>query len=284
MSVAVSPGILDAYLSPGEIFEGEFKVLNPSLSGETISYAIKPAPMTVEDELYSLDFEDITDYSQVLDWIEIEEPTGVLAPHEEKTIKFRISVPEDAPAGGQYAAFLVSANTPDGEEKNANGVAIKSKSQIAVLFYSTVAGETRIEGKVIENNIYGFYLNQPIKVSSLISNTGNVHIPATYTLRIFPLFSDEEIYTNEEFPETNTVIPGTRLYTEKTWEDTPRLGIYQVEQEIDFGDIITVEKKLTVVCPTWFLILVVAFLASVIFAGIERTMKRRKDKNNPKNH
>ena len=93
MSVAVSPGILDAYLSPGEIFEGEFKVLNPSLSGETISYVIKPAPMTVEDELYSLDFEDITDYSQVLDWIEIEESTGVLAPHEEKTIKFRISVP-----------------------------------------------------------------------------------------------------------------------------------------------------------------------------------------------
>ncbi|MBQ7802749.1 hypothetical protein IJ380_02730 [Candidatus Saccharibacteria bacterium] len=282
MAVAVSPGAINMELSPGEIFEGEIKLLNPSLDDKSLNYTIKPAPMTFEDEFYDLDFEDKTDYSQIVDWIEVEEPTGTLFEHEEKIIKFRVNVPEDAPAGGQYASFLVSTNSSGSAGSESSGVSIKSRSQIAVLLYSTVAGETRIEGKVLENNISGFYLGRPITTSSFLSNTGNVHIPATYTLRIFPLFSDEEIYTNEESPIKNTVIPGTRLFSEQTWDETPKLGIFRIEQEIDFGDLITVEKRLSVVCPIWFLVLVLAFLASLILAAIERGLKRKKKKGKKK--
>ena len=276
--LAVSPGLIEvSLLTPGQVYEGEFTVLNPTTEDVSSRYSITVGPLTFDDEYYSPAFEDASDYNQIVDWIEIANPSGELALQERRTVHYKITVPEDAPAGGQYASFLVASEDSAGTQQQ-EGVAVAARSRIAILLYSTVAGETREEGHVIENNVPGIVFDQPIKTSSLIINSGNVHIKAKYTLRIYPLFSDEEIYTNEESPVISTVIPDTTLYNEKTWEDTPLLGLYRVVQEIDFDDRIDHKETVTLVAPLWFVILAFLFIASVMYGIIERVSKRKEAK------
>ena len=280
--IAVSPGLIDVgELKPGETYEGTFRVLNPSTDGQTVEYSVAPAPLTFETKTYDLSFSDPDDFNQIAEWITIvENAQGALVPQEKHEVKFRITVPEDAPAGGQYAGLLVSLeNNPSGTTE---GISVANKSRIAVLLYSKVAGETREEGYVLENNVPSLFLGQPIKTSSLIENTGNVHIPATYTLRIYPFFGGEEVYTNEDSPVTSTVIPDTILYQEKTWEDTPLLGLFRIEQDIDFGDRIDHKQTVALVAPLWFVILAFLFIASVMYGIIERISKHKEAKNQHK--
>ena len=279
--LAVSPGLvsLDA-LNPGETYSGEFYVLNPSSESATVDYKITVAPLTYETWNYEPSFSDPDDFNQIVDWISLETASGSLAPQEKTLIKFNIAVPNDAPAGGQYAAFLVSLENP--LEEGTASVSVSNKTQVAVLLYTSVAGETREEGYVLENNVPGFYFNQPIKTTSLVENSGNVHLLATYTLRVLPLFGSDELYTNEETPGRSTILPDTVFYSERTWKDTPLLGVFRVQQDIDFGDRIDRSESLVLVAPTWFVVLALAFLASLVLAAIERIHKlRKKTKENP---
>lgn len=274
-SIAVSPGAQDIFLLPSTTYEGEFSILNPFTDDGSIRYTVKVAPFTVEDEHFTLDFEDKTDASQIVDWITLETSEGVLEGHAETVIRYKITVPEDAPAGGQYAAFLVRSEPAEASTPTQENVSIRSTSQVAMLLYSTVAGETRTSGEVLDNSVNMFYLGTPIKVSSLLKNTGNVHIPVAYTLKIFPLFSGEEVFTNEENPARSTLIPNTSLYSEKTWEETPLLGVYRVVQEISFAGETDVRETISLVCPLWFLFLILAFLGTIIYWFIDRTRKRK---------
>ena len=275
LSLAVSPGLISVDLKPGEVYEGEFFITNPNLDGKSLEFSVAPAPLTFENEFYDLSFSERDDYNQIVDWIEIEEVSGALEVAERRAIKFKITVPSDAPAGGQYASFLVSPVTPTGTN-GSPGVSIENKSRVAVLLYTTVEGNTVEEGTVLENNVGMFYFNQPIKTTSLVENTGNVHLPVSYVLRVFPLFSNEEVYTNDEAPKHSVVIPDTTLYSEKTWEETPLLGLFRVQQDIDFGDRIDRTETLVLVAPTWFICLALVFLASVIFTIVERIRKYRR--------
>ena len=72
-----------------------------------------------------------------------------------------------------------------------------SKSRVGTLVYSTVEGETKIDVKIIDNKIPMFLFNPPIYATSLIESNSNVHLNAYYTLQVFPLLSNEELYTNE---------------------------------------------------------------------------------------
>lgn len=274
VSLGVSPGLIRVdELTPGEIFEGEFYVLNSNLGGATQSYSIVAAPLTFENANYDLSFSERNDFNQIVDWIEIEDSQGVLSSQERRAIKYKITVPDDAPAGGQYASFLVSPNYAAEASPISQGVSVENRSQIAILLYTTVDGETRREGTVLENHVSAFYLNQPIKTSSLVENTGNVHLPISYTLRVFPLFSNEEIYTNEENLEEKLVIPDTELYQEKTWEETPLLGLFRVQQDVDFGDRIDRSESLALVAPTWFLVVCFLFLAALVYFIVEHIKK-----------
>lgn len=281
-SIAISPGAQEVSLTPGETYEGSFLVLNPFPDTSAVNFRIKAAPFTVEDEDFSLDFEDLTDLSQIVDWITLETSEGRLDERDSVDIKYTITVPTDAPAGGQYAAFLVRAVPADDATEQDSSTAIKSTSQVAMLLYSTVAGETRIEGKVVENNISPVYLDTPVKTSLLLSNTGNVHSRASTVLRIYPLFSNEEVYSTEETPETTLVLPNARAYSEKTWSETPLLGLFRVEQEVDFAGIYTVNSKTVLIAPTWFVVLAVLFLVAIFYYFIDHFYLYKNRQKKPK--
>jgi len=147
-----------------------------------------------------------------------------------------------------------------------------------MLLYSTVAGENHPSGEILENNVPAFFLDQPLKVSSLVKNTGNVHLEASYILRVFPLLSDEELYSNEDAPAHNTIIPGTSLYSEKDWGACPTLGVFRVVQELSYAGETSSKESYVVVCPTWFFFLVIFFIIVIIYAFFDHIRVRNLEK------
>lgn len=276
LTIAVSPGLQEIRLNPGEVYKGSFNVLNPTSNQESVNYSISVVPLSFENETYELYFDYPLDYNQIKDWISIEETNGVLAGGEERRVDYEIAVPEDAPAGGQYAAFIVRINTQENEEKI--GVSVVNNSQVAMLLYATVNGQTKEEGKILENRIKSFFLGQPIRTTVFLENTGNVHSKASFQLEIYPLFSDIEVYSNEDIPETSVIIPGTTHYSEHVWEETPKLGVYKVIQSVEFGGTTDTVQRTVLVCPIWFLFLSLAFITSCFLYLIEKISKRKQQK------
>ncbi|MBQ6130553.1 hypothetical protein IJI72_02615 [Candidatus Saccharibacteria bacterium] len=302
-SIAVSPAIDKIALSPGETYEGDFFVSSLD-SGDDLAFSIRFAPLNFKDETYDLDFSTPGRYNQILDWLSLVPDADMTATEvnrrsesdpvrydslalnfsglNARQIHYSITVPEDAPAGGQYFAFLVQGKTADPAQSSDSGIAVKNNSQVAVLVYATVAGTTQETGTVLENRVQRFSLGSPVKVSSRLENTGNVHLPAIYILRVNSLFSGEELYSSEESPLENAVVPDTSLYSEQIWQETPALGLFRVSQEISFAGTTDTRESVVLVAPVWFLVLALAFLLAVCYSFFDH-FSRRKDRQTRRN-
>ena len=273
---SVSPMNQRISLTPGETYHGTFKVTNLAISDSNVHYKLKIEPFAIDNnnEFRILDPDDTTDYNQIVNWITLIEPEGYIEPNNTRILKFDINVPENAPAGGQYAAIMVSSlNEEDGRE---GAVTIKNNYQIAHVLYADVAGETIRHGDIANVKVPSFLFSGKITGSAIISNTGNVHSDATHTLQVFPLFSDEEIYTNEETPSTNLIMPGAARLTSVSWEETPSIGIFHVIYNVEYEGVESKVDKMVIVCPLWLLFLILLALFLIIFKIIWGKKKEKK--------
>ncbi len=258
-------------INPGEAYTGTFKVIN---SGDVdIKYRIYATGYMVayveNSDSYTQVFDQDGPYTGVAKWFTFSKDTGYLAPGEREEITYTINVPEDAPGGGQYAGIMAEIDNDEDQM-------FVSKSRVGTLFYSTIAGETRIDAKIIDNKIPSFLFNPPIYATSLVENNGNVHLNASYILQVFPLFSDEEVYTNEEDPETHVVMPETKRFITTKWENSPSFGIFRVIQTVKIADQESKVEKLVILCPLWLIIVILALIFMMVFWLVSRHKSRQR--------
>lgn len=270
--IQVSPVRLELELKPGKTTTDTFRVQNTG--SKPFEYNVSIEPYSVTNDQYDADFSNSTKYNDITKWASFSKTVGMLEPDGEDEITVTIKVPTDVPEGGQYAAIMASMQ-PSGE---VSGTGVEMIQQVGILVYSeNVDGRTRREGEVIDNKVSGFVFNPPIKAMSTVKNTGNVHAEAEYTLQVFPLFSNEEVYTNEENPVKQMVLPDTSRYNEISWEGAPQLGIFRVKQTVKIFDEVSVTEKLVFLCPIWFLFIVLLLIFCVIFWIVSRVRNRRKE-------
>ena len=197
----------------------------------------------------------------------------MVAPNGSDAINFSIKVPNNAPAGSQYATILVSKeNDQSSDEKK--GASISNKYQLASVIYANVAGKTIEKGSITENNIPTFLTNNKLEATSMVRNEGNVYTDATYTLQVWPLNSNEEICTNEEKTETSMILPNTERYHVQTY-DLPMVGMFKVKQVVKIFGEESVLEKTVLVCPVWLMILVLIIIIAII-AAVAVTIKKHK--------
>lgn len=266
----VSPSTLSLDLTPGKTTTTEFKVQNTGT--KPFEFKVEVAPYSVIDEAYNANYENTTNYTDLAKWVTFSQTSGEVQPNGSVEITATIDVPKDVPAGGQYASVLVSMVDDD---VNGDGMAIAMTKRIGIVMYSTVEGVTRKEGKIVENKVASFRFSPPISATSLIENTGNVHATATYILQVFPLFSSEEVYSNEDAPETRTILPETKRYNEVSWPDAPHLGIFKVKQTVKFLGEEKVTEKVVFLCPIWFLVIILLLIFVIVFWVVSRVRARR---------
>ena len=264
-------------LEPGESYDGSITIVNPADATENFSYKVSLLPYGVVGRDYTADLTTDSDHTAIAKWITVEEPTGEVKPNESKEIKFTIKVPKDAPAGGQYAAIAVSSNN---EASSTQGVAVQNVFELASLVYAQVAGETKHEGKSLENNIPGFVTSTPVTIGALITNGGNVHEDATFVITVSDFFTGRVILPTEENDgEYNEIImPDSERYVEREISNLPALGVIKVNQTIYYNGDVSKEEKDIIICPIWFLALVILTLAAIIATVIMIIKKHKKNK------
>lgn len=273
-SLTFGPTAQRISLKPGETYRSSVVVSNPAMSTRDTKFMLYITPYSIANDDYDPVFDRAGTYTQIAEWITLDVTEGTVAPNENKEIGFTIKVPEDAPAGGQYAAIVAQDMTSVGDGES-SGVSVKSIGAVGSVVVADIAGQTREYGEVIENDVPGFVFNPPFSTSAGVTNTGNVHTDAKSVLQIWPLFSDEEIYTNEESEDNaKLVLPDTTRYFFNTWEDAPAIGIFRARQTVTIFGETSINEKIIVLCPLWLLFIIIFLIALLLIWFVAVIVKK----------
>ena len=271
----VSPMSQFISLTPGQTYSGSIKVTNPSSSSTDLSYSATVTPYSVIGQEYQADLATVSNFSQIVDWVDITTPTGTIAPNSSAEIPFTIIVPDNAPAGGQYATIVISQSSAAADDTISNVVGMAS------IIYADVAGETTHSGEILDTSMPGFSFTSPVPISATITNTGNVHETAYVTLSIVNNITGERIFPVKDQPDTfsEVVMPDSTRLIVRQLENLPALGVVSVTQTINYNGTESTFSSILVLCPVWFLALVLFTTFSIVFTIIFRIHSRRKRKN-----
>ena len=274
--IQISPTYEDIELEPGQTYTGSVRVQN--IGDNDFDYKMSAQPFIYDGNDYVASVgakgKNVAHF-KISEWVTFSKDEGTLASHSKETINYTIKVPDDAPGGGQYVAIIAGI---EGESTNKNGANIKTVSQVADLILGRVSGETNECAKITNVSVNTFMFEPPISASSLIENCGNVHMYATYTMNVYPLFSDKAIYSNEEDPDSFVVTPDTKRFNTTSWtkeQGAPMMGIYTVEYTVKIGKESETIKKLVFIFPLWLVIIILLFLGSIIFWLVSRARARK---------
>lgn len=276
VGVSLSPMDEKLILNPGDTYSGTLTVTNQYQNTEDLDFTVEVKPFYV-DENYNYDLSvNNGDYNQIVEWITLKETEGHLSPNESAKVNYTINVPKTAPAGGQYAAIKVS--TKPRQSENSGGINIKETAGVACCLYVEITGQTVKQGEIKDVDMPSFLLSGGITGSASIKNTGNVHSIASYILQVYPLFGDEELYTNEENPQKMIILPDRTLYNETVWNNTPAIGIFNVVYTVEFEGVTAQVKKMVIKCPVWLLFVILFAIIALIIWIFLKVSKRRNAK------
>lgn len=287
---SVTPMKQTITLQPGDTYNGRVSafVMNESNGGKTTYYKAWIAPLTVDDidNHYTGVFDKTNDQTDIVNWTTIsdgdetakydENVAGILEPGDTVDFTYTVRVPEYARGGGQYFAVVVQ-QVPNPNTKDEGNVGIVDHIQIASVVYAEVAGDIKISGSITDNDVPGFLLSPPLTTSFLATNSGNTHSEVTYYMQVFPLFSEEEIFTTEENSRADYVLPGTTRYVKQSWDDAPAVGIFKVRQVVYYDSLDnepSITEKTVIICPIWLLFLIIFVIAAIIIYFIAKARKR----------
>ena len=280
VSMFVTPMSQRILLIPGETYEGVITVANSANAQKNLNYLVKVGSYKLTknnetgDDYGPVDVETRGERNTMVDWVTVDKEGGEIEPNGTDQITFKIDVPENAPAGAQYASILVSQVDDSNNKKD--DVIINNKYQLVSAIFANVSGETIEKGQIIGNDVPSFLLNNKLEASSMVRNEGNIYTDAEYTLQVWPMFSDEEICTNEEKPITSLVLPDTERYNVQNC-DLPSIGLFNVKQVVKiFGETSTTTKTV-IACPLWLLFIIIFLVVAIIIWIVMKIRNRKKN-------
>lgn len=281
ISFVVSPIKQEIDLKSGQKYEGKILVTNPKAATENFSYKVTVKPYFVTGDEAEPDIETISDWSKIVNWITVDEPTGTLAPNESREVRFTIDVPKSAPTGGQYAMIGVTSVSDTHE----NTSSLKDSFTMGSLILARMDGKTVHEGQILENYVPSFSAAGTPTTFVTVSNTGNVHETLTVNLKVKNMIGGQEIsLTGEEVDEYKSqILPTSTRVVSRNLDGLPQLGIFEIAQEASYIDEFSSNTTVLLVCPIWFIVLVLLLIVTIIGTIAYKISKRRgKSLKNPK--
>ena len=269
-AITISPPAISLNLAAGEVQTGEIIVLNPSDSTEDMDYLARVTPYSVQNDDYSANFSAETAYTDIANWLTLENASGTLAPGETAKVKYTITVPESAPAGGQYCTISVQSLAGSGETVN-------ESFEIASIIFAKVSGEIDETGEILELSSPGVVFVTPVKTTLSLKNSGNVHLVAQIETKVTSIFTGESIFATESL-QTETVMPGTSRSATYIFDEFPELGLFQYSQTVTYAGEVKTDSHLIFVCPIWFSILSVVAFSSIVALIVSRIRRTRRKK------
>lgn len=275
----VSPVSSRVVLKPGTSLDYSMIVTN--IGTDKFNYSVYSAPYSIVDEAYNVSFSNETNRTQLARWIKFinddgsltDKYTGTIEPGVKKTINYRITVPADVPAGGQYAT--VFAQTEQSPEEAANVSGITTVSRIGLVVYGRTDGDTNDSAEIVDFNIPGFMTHGPITATSLVKNSGNTDFEASYEFTVRSIFGSE-LYTDTD---VHNVLPDTSRRKNFEWENTSAMGIFRVTYKVTALEQTMEKTKLVIILPVYMIIIMLILLTILIVWIIMLVRKRRERKS-----
>lgn len=271
--ITITPTKVAVELQPGARFDGEYTVINSGDENTTVKVFASSYSVVGDD--YDLKY-DTTTWSRSLlaKWVTYDEDEFFLRPGERQVVRYHIAVPNDVPAGGQYA-MLMTEIEPD--PAVAQGAAVITKKRIGLSVLGHVAGETRRSGQVVSSTAAFWQQGAPLTAAVRVKNTGNIDFASTTTLRVDGLFGGKR-YEAKATPLD--ILPDTTRVNNLAWPNAP-WGIYRVTLTTKFLDQTVTAHHVVIVFPIWLLIIILLMLAALIVYLRQRRRSKRMAIKNP---
>lgn len=278
----VSPVTNRITLKAGESLEYSFTVKSPDGATEGSNFRAYTTPYYVTDESYNLSFSQENTHTQMVRWIEFKTPEGEWATTanyyvnagEKYTVEYRINVPADIPAGGQYSAIFVEGLSGDASAGDASA-GIKTVSRAGIVLYGNTNGETHEEAEVRDYSFDTFLTGGNLTAEARVENKGNTDFSASYTYTVKNLFGK----TLYEDTGTKPILPDTTWHMHSEWGESPFMGIFQVSYKVTAPNSTQDETKVVLILPVIVMIIMILLLTTIIIWIILFIRKRRERKS-----
>lgn len=274
--IQVKPADQEIELSPGRTVHGQITIQNVGRLPFTFSVFAKP--YQVLNENYDPDFVTETSYTKLHNWITFSQNTFQLEPGASQDVNFTITVPDNIPGGGQYAAII--AETRDSMSSDAN---VRIISQLASIIYAHVEGEEHVGGVLLSHDLPNLVMNSSFVARATVKNDGNVDFRLTHSLKITDFFTNREVLNETSVDEngkliaraTPMILPETQRSSAITWDGAPQLGVFKATQTIAFLDQTYTYDQIVVFCPIWLAGAVIFFIVLLILLVVAHLHKRK---------
>ena len=272
----VSPVIERMELDPGSTYSNKITISNTGDS--PLTFEMSTAPYTVSDKTYAPIYDVRNSFTQIANWITFAPYNDTLNPGELSVVEYTISVPYDAPGGGQYAVIFAETKDATGEAQS-----VRANAKAGMIVRAKLSGVTRETGSIKDTKIPGFLLSPPVKATITLENTGNVDADVKAVMKIENYFSGELIYDGATDPVEKTILPGTTRDLEISWANVPRLGVLKVTLNTTYLNDSEVKTRVVVVCPVWFIALIALIILAIVVRILARKHDAKKTRKNSKN-
>lgn len=265
---------------PTDVIDGGCVVEVKNIGTKTFRYKVYASPYVVTGENYELNFSESasTSYTQISRWITFKDQNGTwnkqvvkeIKPGETQTIEYRIDVPKDVPGGAQYAVIWAQTLNSEGDSDSAS---VSTLSQAGMVISGRSIGDTRQTATVSDYDFTKFSFGGSLNAKATIKNTGNADFEARYKYNARTLFG------KQLFEKSGSIAtyPETEYHVDINWDNTPFLGIFQVEFSIDAADQKVSEVRIVVIMPLFIMILLILLL-TVIIVWIIIIIRKRKER------
>jgi hypothetical protein len=284
-ALTISPAKVELGANPGDIVEETFTIINEQSIEQTYYTSIENFEAQGESGTPNFTREKIG----LASWVDVTEKV-VIKPGEKIKIPFKVKVPQDADAGGHFAAIFLSTVPPTSGE---NEVSVGAK--IGMLMMLRVSGDIKEEGGVLSFFLKGekkLITTLPVDFIYRFNNNGGDRVKPTGDITVKNMIGMTTVSLNANKNEGN-VLPGSIRRFEVRWgdEDAPAtsasfftfvkyemrnfaLGVYSAKLNVTFGNSGSSVKSLYLFVFPWHLMVVVLVICLVIFALLRLALKR----------
>lgn len=247
---------------PSQVLESAITVANPNDFILRVKAEFQDFKVTEGNNIQWLP-SNIENPFKMSDWVRIRQDIITLKPKEELSVPFKIRVPDNATAGGKYAAiFFTSVIEGEGN--------IGAVPRVGALIILNVAGDLKKTGELISFDGPRFVNAGPVDFALSFLNTGTTHYEtkANFTVKNF-------FWNSGSFPsETKFVYPNIKRDLKATWNKKVLIGIYSVSAKIFDGEGNVYEKSRLVIGFPYKYLIIFAGILTILF-GLYRWFKKK---------
>jgi hypothetical protein len=239
VTLSVTPPFFQLTVTPGETWTSSIKVVN--VNDFTLNaYATVVDFQSVGEQGRGKFLPILNDGQRdatLAGWIDVTSAPISVEPGQSTKVPFAITVPEDAPPGGHYAAILIG-NQP--LQNETDGSQISVSTLISSLIFVRVAGDVDERGDIREFvSEKTFYQEPEVPLSLRFENEGNVHLLPQGDIVIYNMWGKErgKININHKTEYGNVLPKSTRKY-DYEWFGSPdsfEVGRYTAIATLTYG-------------------------------------------------